>query len=182
MITTTTVARLLKNLVRHRLRPNRALTPLLVTWHVTWRCNLECTYCRFPVYPGKEPPMPAPGETPRQVRPDLGTEDARRLLRLLAERAAFLGFTGGEPLVRPDLAVLAEEARSLGLAPVALTTNGILLRRHEALLRHVDAPWVWDITDLVEPGTTETISYTTNYSDALDDGWIDMHSWIVFWK
>ena len=27
-----------------------------------------------------------------------------------------------------------------------------------------------------------TLTYTTNYSSAVDDGWIDMHSWIVFWK
>jgi hypothetical protein len=43
-------------------------------------------------------------------------------------------------------------------------------------------PWVWDISDWVTPGQTATIAYTTNYGPNIDDGWIDMHSWMTFWK
>lgn len=43
-------------------------------------------------------------------------------------------------------------------------------------------PWVWDVTEFVTPGSTETIGYTTNYGDAVDDGNIFMHSWLVSWN
>ncbi len=42
-------------------------------------------------------------------------------------------------------------------------------------------PWVWDITDLVTPGQPTTITYTTNRGQ-LDDGNINLQSWVTYWR
>ena len=42
-------------------------------------------------------------------------------------------------------------------------------------------PWVWDITDLVTPGESTTITYTTNYGE-FDDGNINLQSWVTYWR
>ncbi|MEO8091502.1 MAG: radical SAM protein [bacterium] len=86
----------------------------VVVWNLTQRCNLHCGHCysdsRDRSYPG-----------------ELSTAEGRRLIE---ELAAFgvptLLFSGGEPLMRPDLFELAAAARSAGMRTV-LSTNGTLL-------------------------------------------------------
>lgn len=86
---------------------------------VTDRCNLRCIYC-----------MPEKGicQVPHQ---DILTFE--EMIRIV-EAAAELGITrvrltGGEPLVRKDVAFLAEQIRKVpGIEETALTTNGILLK------------------------------------------------------
>jgi radical SAM protein with 4Fe4S-binding SPASM domain len=58
---------------------------------------------------------------------ELSTEEWKRIFRIFKEEAKipFFSFTGGEPLLRPDLEELASFARSLGLR-VNLITNGSL--------------------------------------------------------
>jgi len=101
------------------------MRPLFASYHVTWRCNLRCTYCRFPV-------------ADRSDDDELDTAGALAVIRLLSEGVGALGFTGGEPLMRPDLPRLAAEARHLGLSPLILTTNGLLLPRRREILHHID--------------------------------------------
>jgi GTP 3',8-cyclase len=94
---------------------------------VTEKCSLRCTYC-----------MPEEG-LPAIPRRDLMT--AAEIGRLVGIAARDLGvrevrFTGGEPLMRADLAEIlaATRAAALGLS-MALTTNGIGLdKRLPALL------------------------------------------------
>jgi cyclic pyranopterin phosphate synthase len=94
---------------------------------VTEKCSLRCTYC-----------MPEEG-LPSIPRRDLLT--AEEIGRLVGIAARDLGvrevrFTGGEPLMRADLAEIlaATQAAAPGL-PMALTTNGIGLdKRLPALL------------------------------------------------
>jgi len=116
---------LASNIVDLRLKRDRAMRPLFASYHVTWRCNLRCTYCRFPV-------------TDRGHEGELDTAGSKALIRRLAEGAGALGFTGGEPLLRRDLPELAAEARASGMCPVVLTTNGFLLPRRSEVLPHVD--------------------------------------------
>ncbi len=58
---------------------------------------------------------------------ELNTAEGKRLLEQIA-RAGFkiMIFSGGEPLMRPDIVELVEHARSLGLRPV-FGTNGSLI-------------------------------------------------------
>ncbi|HZS94852.1 MAG TPA: radical SAM protein [Chloroflexota bacterium] len=90
--------------------------PRLVYWEITKRCNLRCAHCR--AVPGAETD---PSE--------LITADGFRLFDELALIGRpLLVLTGGEPLLRDDLLVLANYARRRGL-PSALATNGTLMTR-----------------------------------------------------
>ena len=96
-------------------RLGRPLRDLRVS--VTDRCNLRCTYC-----------MPAEG-LPPIARADLLTP--AEIARLIGLGARELGlrevrFTGGEPLMRHDLAEIIglSKAAAPGIR-IALTTNGI---------------------------------------------------------
>jgi coenzyme PQQ biosynthesis enzyme PqqE len=79
---------------------------------MTYRCPLQCPYCSNPLdfaEQGKE----------------LSTEQWIKVFREAREMgAAQLGFSGGEPLVRQDLAELIHEARQLGFY-TNLITSGI---------------------------------------------------------
>jgi pyrroloquinoline quinone biosynthesis protein E len=86
--------------------------PFTLIAELTRRCPLACSYCSNPV-------------EPTGVRPELSLSDWQRVFR----EAEALGvvqvhLTGGEPLVRNDLASLIVSARSLGLY-TNLVTSGI---------------------------------------------------------
>ncbi|MGN6445392.1 GTP 3',8-cyclase MoaA [Amnibacterium sp.] len=94
---------------------------------VTEKCSLRCTYCMpeegLPAIPRRD--LLTPAEIARLVgigARDLGIREVR--------------FTGGEPLMRADLAeILAATREAAPGVPMALTTNGIGLdRRLPALL------------------------------------------------
>ncbi len=87
---------------------------------LTERCNLRCTYC-----------MPAEG-VPLQPRENLLTfEEIERLVRLfVAAGVDKVRLTGGEPLVRKDVEHLVDRLGAIsGLRTLAMTTNGLLLRK-----------------------------------------------------
>ncbi len=86
--------------------------PLWLLAEVTYRCPLHCVYCSNPLDFAK-------------VEDELSTEDWKRVFReARAEGAVQLGFSGGEPLVREDLAALVQEAHSLGFY-TNLITSGV---------------------------------------------------------
>lgn len=86
---------------------------MLISWNTTAACNLRCRHCY----------RDAGQRDPRELTTDEG-------LALLGEIAAagfkIIIFSGGEPLLRPDIYELIARARSLGLRPVC-GTNGTLL-------------------------------------------------------
>lgn len=86
------------------------MKPLLLHYYVTNRCNARCTFCGI----WKETP-----------KCDAALEDVVRNLAD-ARRAGcrFVDFTGGEPLLHPDLHLFCSEARRLGLI-TSVTTNCI---------------------------------------------------------
>lgn len=86
--------------------------PYALTAELTHRCPLHCPYCSNPIE--------------LQKRENELTTDA---WLIVLEQAADLGvvqihFTGGEPLLRPDLELLVRRARELGLF-VNLITSGV---------------------------------------------------------
>ena len=101
----------------------RAHTNLRIS--VTDRCNIRCFYCM-------------PDET-IQFRPRaelLTFEEIGRFVGVLARVGVDkVRITGGEPLLRADLATLVQQLKAVnGIRDVAMTTNGMLLRDHvEAL-------------------------------------------------
>jgi radical SAM protein with 4Fe4S-binding SPASM domain len=87
----------------------------LVFWESTAGCNLSCLHCR------------RLDVSCALMRDDLTTEQARQMIRSLPETGRpILVFSGGEPLMRPDLFDLAADASALGL-PIALATNGTIM-------------------------------------------------------
>src|SRR5262252_5498653 len=87
----------------------------LVFWETTTGCNLACVHCRRL-------------EVSRELsKLDLTTEQSKAMIRSLPETGRpILVFSGGEPLMRPDVFELAEYATSVGL-PIALATNGTIM-------------------------------------------------------
>ena len=86
---------------------------LIVAWETTSACNLKCSYCR-----ARATAEPDPDE--------LSTKEALALIDEVASLKPLLILSGGEPLLRPDIFLLARYAVSKGLR-VSLATNGTLL-------------------------------------------------------
>jgi AdoMet-dependent heme synthase len=86
---------------------------LIIAWEMTSACNLACTYCRASASANPE-------------KNELGTEEALNLIDQLVPLNPMLIFSGGEPLLRPDIFSLADYASGKGLR-ISLATNGILL-------------------------------------------------------
>ena len=97
-------------------RFGRIATDLRIS--VTDRCNFRCRYC-----------MPPEG-LPWLPKDDLLTfeEITRVAAVLIGQGIRSIKLTGGEPLVRRDLAALIASLREVGPdADISLTTNGVLL-------------------------------------------------------
>jgi heme d1 biosynthesis radical SAM protein NirJ len=96
------------------LGPRRDPPGPVVIWNLVRRCNLTCRHC-YSVSADKD----YPGE--------LTTDEAKAVMAdLRAFGVPALILSGGEPLLRPDLFVLAAHAKALGFY-TALSTNGTLI-------------------------------------------------------
>ncbi|HEX2870020.1 MAG TPA: GTP 3',8-cyclase MoaA [Polyangiaceae bacterium] len=96
---------------------------------VTDRCNFRCRYCMPRERFGKDHAFLPRAEL-------LSFEEVARVVGILGGTLRKVRLTGGEPLLRKDLAELVAQLARPGAAPVALTTNGVLLPQFaEALAR-----------------------------------------------
>ncbi len=85
--------------------------PLWLLGELTYRCPLQCPYCSNPL------------EIAR-YKDELTTADWVRVLQQCrAMGSTQLGFSGGEPLVRPDLEELIEESHRLGYYSNLITSG-----------------------------------------------------------
>ena len=93
--------------------------PYALLAEVTYRCPLRCPYCSNPTrYP---------------IGTELSTAEWRRVIEEAASLGVLqIGFSGGEPLLRRDLADLIAHARQVGLYS-NLITSGIGLDKTRAL-------------------------------------------------
>lgn len=91
----------------------------VVVWNMTRRCNLHCIHC----YSDSEN---------REYPGELTTEEAKAFIADLADfKAPVLLFSGGEPLLRPDLFELGKFAVERGIRAV-ISTNGTLITKEVA--------------------------------------------------
>jgi cyclic pyranopterin phosphate synthase len=90
---------------------------------VTDRCQFRCPYCR-----------PEAGEAPCEPSADyLTPAEIARLAKLLrAVGINTIRFTGGEPLLRRDLAEIIAAVVAVGFEDIALSTNAALLHAGRA--------------------------------------------------
>lgn len=102
----------------------------VVVWNVTRRCNLKCVHCYAHA-------------RDEEFAGELTTEEGKAVLDdLAAFGAPVVLFSGGEPLVRPDLTQLAEYAVGKGMRAV-ISTNGTLIdSRAAAELKKIGLSYV----------------------------------------
>ena len=111
---------------------------------VTDRCNFRCAYCMPRSIYGPEHLFLARAEL-------LTFEEIERLARIFVELGVRkLRLTGGEPLLRRDLPELIRRLVPLGV-PIALTTNGSLLRVQAAALREAGLTRLTVSLDTLDP-------------------------------
>jgi len=117
----------------------------LVFWETTAACNLHCVHCRR-LENRHEP-----------AKTELTTDEGRSLIEAIASFARpILVFSGGEPLVRPDILDLARFAADRGL-PTALASNGTLIDEKTAgAIRQAGLRRVSVSLDGADPETHDT--------------------------
>src|SRR5260370_1963725 len=108
---------------RHVLR-TKVVAPYAVTFYVTHKCNLDCSYCTQ-----KEPDV---------FSDELPTRETIRLLKRIRKETDSIVITGGEPTLRPDIEELTGAARfECKYRSLLLITNRTVLDRKPRILRAV---------------------------------------------
>lgn len=93
--------------------------PFLAQIVVTRRCNLTCGYCNE--YDELSPPVP--------------TDELKERFRRLKELGTWaIEFSGGEPLLHPQIDELVAYAKQLGFYKVMMITNGFLINEERTRL------------------------------------------------
>ena len=130
--------RMSKDLPSHLLQFSRDKKPVVV-WNVTRRCNLKCVHC----YSKSED---------KNYESELSTEEGLALIEDLASFGSpVLLFSGGEPLIRPDILTLIRHATKSGMRAV-LSTNGTLIDEKMSLvLKDIGLSYVGISLDGLEP-------------------------------
>jgi 12,18-didecarboxysiroheme deacetylase len=122
----------------HLLQFSKDKKPVVV-WNVGQRCNLRCIHCYSQ-------------SNDQDYTGELTTEEGFALIDDLAQYGSpVLLFSGGEPLMRPDIFELIGHARSRGMRAV-LSTNGTLITRDIARrLKELDLSYVGISLDGLQP-------------------------------
>jgi pyrroloquinoline quinone biosynthesis protein E len=98
--------------------------PYTLIAELTYRCPLRCAYCSNPVQ-----------RADHQSQPELRSEHWHKILgEAEALGVMQVNFTGGEPLLRPDLEALISRAHELGLYSSLITSAANLTRERLAEL------------------------------------------------
>lgn len=102
----------------------------VVVWNMTRRCNLKCVHCYAHA-------------KDRSFENELSTEQAYEMIDDLSDYGVpVLLFSGGEPLMHPDLIPLAGRAVEKGMRAV-ISTNGTLITPEKAkMLREIGLSYV----------------------------------------
>lgn len=126
---------------------------------ITDLCNLKCQYC-----------MPEDGVDKKGHQEILRIED---YLRLVKEMSALgvdkIRLTGGEPLVRKGVVELVEGISQMkGIKDLAITTNGVLLKRFAEPLKEAGLSRVNISIDTLDPDKYRQITRGGNLDDVLE--------------
>ncbi len=142
---------------------SRPLSDLRIS--VTDRCNFRCTYCM---------PKEVFNSSYEFLRRDdlLSFEEITRIAKVFAEIGVKkIRLTGGEPLLRKNIAVLIEQLCNIdGIEDISLTTNGVLLT--EKMAQQLKDSGLQRITvslDALDDETFKTISDVSFHVDKVID-------------
>ncbi|XP_078491305.1 uncharacterized protein LOC100183279 isoform X1 [Ciona intestinalis] len=143
---------------------NRKHTYLRIS--LTEKCNLRCTYC-----------MPEEGIELTPTDSLLTTEEILKLAQLFVkEGVTKIRLTGGEPLVRRDIAEIIGELNKLkssdpnipGLESIGITTNGTTLKRKLPLLKEGGLDSINVSLDTLNPVRFELITRRRGWQRVMD--------------
>jgi GTP 3',8-cyclase len=135
----------------------RVATDLRVS--LTDRCNLRCAYC-----------MPPEGLDWLPTPEVLTGDEIVRLLTIGVERLGIreIRFTGGEPLLRRDLADIIARTAALDPRPdISLTTNGIGLDKRAAALKAAGLDRINVSLDTLRPEVFRKLTRRDRLTDVL---------------
>jgi len=135
----------------------RVATDLRVS--LTDRCNLRCAYC-----------MPPEGLDWLPAPEVLTGDEIVRLVRIGVQSLGIreVRFTGGEPLLRRDLASIIAATASLTPRPdISLTTNGIGLDRRATALREAGLNRINVSLDTLRPEVFRKLTRRDRLADVL---------------
>jgi cyclic pyranopterin phosphate synthase len=124
---------------------------------VTDRCNYRCVYCM----PEHVEWLPKP-----QI---LTFEEIEKLVSLFAQEGVTkLRLTGGEPLVRRDLAQLVARLKKVqGIQEISLTTNGYYLKEQAGSLKNAGIDRINISLDSLRPDRFERITRSNSFERVL---------------
>ncbi len=103
--------------------------PYVISWNLTYRCNLQCEHCYLDAGPSPHVESEAFAD-----RSELNTDECKQVVDDIASFApeAVTILTGGEPLLRRDILDIVRHAASKNLW-VVVGTNGVLVTERLAL-------------------------------------------------
>jgi MoaA/NifB/PqqE/SkfB family radical SAM enzyme len=110
--------------------------PILAQIVPVRRCNLSCVYCNE--YDKTSEPAPV-------------EEMARRIDRLVALGTLAITFSGGEPLLHPELETLVERIRGAGVIATLITNGYLLTAERVKRLNRAGLDYLQISIDNVEP-------------------------------
>ncbi len=144
-----------KDLPSHLLQFSEDKRPVVV-WNVTKACNLKCVHCYARAVEEKS-------------KGELTHEQGLRLMDDLSDFGSpVILFSGGEPLMRPDLVDLAHYAVSKGMRAV-ISTNGTLITPEKAQeLKKVGLSYVGVSLDGMEEINDRFRGKKGAFSDAME--------------
>ncbi|MGO8764094.1 MAG: pyrroloquinoline quinone biosynthesis protein PqqE [Limisphaerales bacterium] len=130
--------------------------PFSLLAEITHACPLHCPYCSNPLQLASRDN-------------ELSTGDWKRVLKEAAELGVLhAGFSGGEPLQRPDLAELVAAARAAGLYSNLITSSLGLNRRRAEELKHAGLDSVQISFQSDEPSLADRIAGTLAHAKKLE--------------
>lgn len=128
---------------------------MIISWNTTNACNMYCEHCYR--------------DAGAKLEDELSTQEAKTMLEGIA-RAGFkiMIFSGGEPLLRPDIIELTDYARTLGLRPVFGTNGTLITREMAAKLKVAGAMGMGISLDSLDAGKHDAFrKYENAWSEAV---------------
>lgn len=121
-------------------KPFTAYAPFLIVWNFTYVCNLRCKHCYL--------------DAGLLRRDELSTEEALLAVDKMADAGvAYIALSGGEPLMRRDIFIVAKRIMDREMA-FSLATNGLLLTKENVRrLRDLNCLYIQVSLDGARPET-----------------------------
>jgi len=131
------------------------ISPIEASVKVTENCNSRCITCDV---------------WKSGFQTDLTIQELKNVFYQLKEIGIkIIGFTGGEPLLRKDIAELIKEAKKITGAQVYIVTNGILLKKKAKEIIDAGIDWIAISLDGIEK-TDEKIRGVPGHFKMVIDG------------